>query len=299
MSTRLAIGPEPQARRASWPETTRTHQYVARSASIDKLKQYGNAVPDAEIYQGLDVLVFKSRGDHIEQLLARLEIDHRETEAGKVTEAGPHPEGIFVSNCSGEVTRDDIEPLAWFVRTGGALFGSCWALTETIGRIAPGVARGVHKDLIDDVRALPVRTDSPLLNGVFPPSVVPIYHLEGPHLIEVLDTERCEVLIDSPDAAERHGCGNLAAWFFSGHGVVFDSVNHFDLQGLEAAKDLKKDKDRQAYAVDHMGLSFAKWRETRTEGYWKSATKAKENVPDLSAFRLLMNFVRAKRMAEY
>jgi hypothetical protein len=173
-----------------------------------------------------------------------------------------------VSNCTGEVTRDDIEPLAWFVRTGGALFGSCWALTETIGRIAPGVARGVHKDLIDDVRALPVRTDSPLLNGVFPPSVVPIYHLEGPHLIEVLDTERCEVLIDSPDAAERHGCGNLAAWFFSGHGVVYDSVNHFDLQGLEAAKDLKKDKDRQAYAIDHMGLSFASWRETRTEGYW-------------------------------
>ena len=33
--------------------------------------------------------------------------------------------------------------------------------------------------------------------------------------------------------AERHGNGNLAAWFFSGHGVMFDSVNHFDLQGMK------------------------------------------------------------------
>lgn len=290
-----------KAWRTWWAQNKDKHQFVDRAQSIDAKKKYGYAVPDNDIYQGLDVIAFASRGDHIEQLLARLKIAHRMTEAAKIATCGIHPEAIFVSNCTGEIQDGDVEPLTWFVRTGGSLFGSCWALQETIARIHPGVVqKAVTRDqVLDDVRALPVRADSPLLNGVFPRGVVPIYHLEGAHLIDVLDTERCEVLIDSPDAAERWGNGNLAAWFFSGHGVLFDSANHFDLQGFDSAPEMKTDKERQAWAVDHMGLSFDKWRTTRTESYWKQAPKAGKSVPDLSAFRLLTNFVRSKRMQEY
>ncbi len=301
MSRRYDAKPDVKSWKAWWTANKGKHDFTDREASLDKLKKYGYAVPDSEIYTGLDVVVFTSRGDHIEQLLEKLKIGYRTTQQGKVLEAGVHPEAIYVANCTGELLPPDIEPLSWFVRTGGSLFGSCWALTETIARIEPGVMQQARtKDqVLDDVRALPVRASSPLLTGVFPPSVVPIYHLEGAHLIEVRDPERCEVLIDSPDAAERWGCGNLAAWFFCGHGVLFDSANHFDLQGLEKAPDLKTAKDRQAYAVDHMGLSFDTWRQTRTDGYWNSPGKASESVPDLSAFRLLTNFVRSKRIGEY
>lgn len=287
--------------KAWWEGARGKHDFTDREASIDKLKKYGYAVPDTEIYSGLDVLVFKSRGDHIEQLLERLKIEHRSTEASQVLAGGAHPEAIFVSNCTGELGPTDIEPLQWFVCTGGSLFGSCWALTETIGRIHPGVMQqAVTRDqVMDDVRAQPCRPDSPLLTGVFPPSVVPVYHLEGAHLIAVMDPERCEVLIDSPDAAERWGCGNVAAWFFSGHGVLFDSANHFDLQGLEKVVGMKTDKDRQAYAIDHMGMTYETWRTTKGAAHWKSPTQANKVVPDLSAFRLLTNFVRSKRIGEY
>ena len=81
--------------------------------------------------------------------------------------------------------------------------------------------------------------------------------------------------------------------------MLFDSANHFDLQGLEKAKDLKTGEDRQAYAVDHMGLSFDTWRGNRGKGYWKNPAEASKSVPDLSAFRLLTNFVRSKRIGEY
>ena len=302
ISYKYDVAAEQKAWRAWWTQNKGKHVFTDRSETIDKAKKYGYAVPDKEIYDGLDVIVFKSRGDHIEQLLERLEIAHRSTEQNLVTSSGVHPEAIFVSNCTGEITPADVDPLAWFVRTGGFLFGSCWALTETIDKIHPGVIRKTNTgpgDVLDDVRALPCKAESPLLNGVFPPGVVPIYHLEGAHLIDVVDVERCEVLIDSPDAAERHGSGNLAAWFHSGHGVILDSVNHFDLQGLEkVSPDIKTDKDRQAYAVDHMGLTFEKWRATRTEGYWKVGPRASKSVPDLSAFRLITNFVRSKRMGE-
>jgi HEAT repeat protein len=297
LSRRYDAPADQKAWRAWWTQAKGKHDFTDREAAMDKLKKYGYAVPDSEIYQGLDVVVFQSRGDHIEQLLERLEIAHRKTEKSQVTGVGIHPEAIFVANCTGELAAADVEPLAWFVRTGGSLFGSCWALTETIARIHPGVMQlaTTRDQVMDDVRAMPCRADSPLLNGVFPPSVVPIYHLEGSHLIQVLDPERCEVLIDSPDAAERWGCGNLAAWFHSGHGVLFDSSNHFDLQGLERVIGLKTDKDRQAYAIDHMGMTLATWRTTKTEAYWKSPPKASKSVPDLSAFRLLTNFVRSKR----
>jgi HEAT repeat protein len=301
LSRRYDATPDPKGWRAWWAGAKGKHDFTDREASLENKKKYGYAVADAEIYQGLDVVVFKSRGDHIEQLLERLKIAHRATEKGQVLPCGMHPEAIFVANCTGELAPTDVEPLDWFVRTGGSLFGSCWALSETIGRLHPGVMQmAVTKDqVLDNVRALPVRADSPLLTGVFPPSVVPIYHLEGSHLIQVMDPERCDVLIDSPDAAERWGCGNLAAWFFSGHGVLFDSANHFDLQGLDQATTLRTDKERQAYAFDHMGMTYETWRNTRSAAYWKSAGKSGDSVPDLSAFRLLTNFVRSKRIGEY
>jgi HEAT repeat protein len=297
LSRRYDIAADAKAWRAFWAQAKGKHDFTDRETALEKQKKYGYAVSDAEIYRGLDVVVFQSRGDHIEQLLDRLKIAYRTTKAGDVAASGLHPEAIFVANCTGELMPGDLEPLQWFVHTGGYLFGSCWALTETIGKLQGGVMQQAptRDQVMDNVRALPVQANSPLLQGVFPPAVVPIYHLEGAHLLAVQDPERAEVLIDSPDAAERHGCGNLAGWFRLGHGVLFSSANHFDLQGLEVAPGLKTDKDRQAHAVDHMGLSFEAWRSSRTAAHWKDQGKASKSVPDLSAFRLLTNFVRSKR----
>ena len=125
---------------------------------------------------------------------------------------------------------------------------------------------------------------------------MPIYSLEGAHLIRVVDPIRAQVLIDSPEAAERHGSGEMAAWFRVGHGTVLDSVNHFELQGLAAATELKKKEELQAFAVNHMGLSMGKLRQVRKEKWWKTRDKAAKNVDDMSAFRLLTNFVREKRL---
>ena len=181
--------------------------------------------------------------------------------------------------------------------TGGSLFGSCWALSQTIERIYPGVigkAQTGH-EVLDKVHAHPC-LDSSFLSGVFPPGVRPIYHLEGAHLIKVKDPARAEVLIDSPESAARHGCGNLAAWFRAGHGLIMDSVNHFDLQGLLVATDLSTPTERQAYAIDHMALSYERWREIKNKRFWSTSPKAAKHVPDVSAFRFLTNFVRAKRI---
>lgn len=283
-----------------WAENEKKMRWVDPEEEAARRAKYDYSVPDSDIYKGLDIVVLLSRGDHIENILEREEILFRTTEAARVPECGLHPDGIFVANCTGEIEGKDVERISWFVRTGGSFFGSCWALSQTIERIYPGVLRkqDMLADVLDDVRAYPCTGTDTFLNGVFQDDVRPIYHLEGAHIIQVLDPERAEVLIDSPDAAERHGGGNLAAWFDAGHGVILDSVNHFDLQGLQVAPGLKSPEDRQVYAMDHCGLDYARWRETRKQKFWGNAHNAAKSIPDNSAFRFVTNFVRAKRIRD-
>jgi hypothetical protein len=258
----------------------------------------GYAASPEEIYRGLDVLVLESRGDHIQNILAELGIAHRLTSSSRVPEDGVDGAGVFVSNCTGEMEAADVARLEWFVSVGGYLFGSCWAVHETIERATPGRVRKLETrdEVLDKVLATPWALGSPYLEGVFLPDVRPIYSLYGAHLIEVLEPENVEVLVDSPECAERWGGGNLACWFSFGHGKVLDSVNHFDLQGLEEATWLKSPEDRMAYAVDHMGTSFERIRATAKEKFWDSNMKASKEVRDLSVFKLVTNFVRLRRL---
>jgi HEAT repeat protein len=264
----------------------------------ERRKKYGYVVDPAQVFQGLDVLVFESRGDHTQNLLAHLSIEHRMTASGQVVKSGLDAAGVFVSNCTGEMMPADVERLQWFVRVGGYLFGSCWALHETIARVSPGAVAKLNTngEVLDDVLARPCAPDSAFLEGVFEEGVVPVYHLEGAHLIDVLEPEHVEVLVDSPECAERWGGGDLACWFRMGHGVLLDSTNHFDLQGLELATGLKKPEERMAYAMDHMGIDYATIRETKKEKWWKSNNKAAREVKDLTTLELVTNFVRLRRV---
>jgi hypothetical protein len=245
------------------------------------------------------VVVLQSRGDHIEQLLEKVGIQHRITRAAAVAQAELHPFAVFVSNCTGEIQPDDVERLQWFVRVGGYLFGSCWALQHTIARVHPGVVAKlpVKGEVLDNVTAEMCTRESVFAEGVFPEFTRPIYVLYGSFLIDVVAPERVEVLIDSPSCAARWGGGNLACWFSVGHGVILDSANHFDLQGLERVVGLKTPVDRMAYAMDHMGVDHDEVRRLEAARVWESQADSMKLVRDLSMFRFITNFVRQKRRA--
>ncbi len=291
---------KPSDWRGWWEEHLQRVRFRSPEELRARREKYGYSVPDHEIYRGLDVVVVPGAGDHIEAVLDRLGIQYRTVLGGRLDEAGLHPFAILVTGCTGELEARDVEVVQWFVHSGGALFASCWALTYTVERGFEGLVTKYPSpaEVLDRVQATPVVPDSPYLTGIFDGGVVPIYELQGAHLIQVLDPERVEVLVDSPWAALRHGSGDLTAWFRAGHGVVLDSVNHFDLQGLMLATHLDGAEELMGYAVDHMGLSLERLREVRKERWWKSRSKAAAEVDDLSAFRILTNFVREKRISD-
>ena len=295
------LPPDPKVWTAWWGENEKRVVMDDPKERAARNERFGLSAAPKDVYAGLDVLVFESRGDHIENILQHLGIEFRVTSGGRIPEDGLDANGVCVVNCTGEMDAHDVERLQWFVRVGGYLFGSCWAVHETIERVAPGAVRRFETlgDVMDRVTATPGATGSPYLEGVFERDVVPIYHLEGAHLIEVLEPERVEVLVDSAECAERWGNGNLACWFSFGHGKILDSANHFDLQGLAQALGLKKPEDRKAFALDHLGTDFATLRATRHEKFWGSNQKASEHIRDLSVFTLITNFVRLRRIQGY
>ena len=289
---------EIQAWRDWWKDNEKRVRFLDPKELAAERERLGYSASPEKVYRGLDVLVLDSRGDHIQNILAELGIAHRLTTSSRLPEDGVDGAGVFVSNCTGEMEAADVARLEWFVSVGGYLFGSCWAIHETIERATPGHVRKLETrdEVLDKVLATPWAARSPYLEGVFMPDVRPIYSLFGAHLIEVLEPENVEVLVDSPECAERWGGGNLACWFSFGHGKVLDSVNHFDLQGLEEATWLKTPEDRMAYAVDHMGTSFERIRATAKDKFWESNVKASREVRDLSVFKLVTNFVRLRRL---
>ncbi len=294
------LKPSPKAWTGWWNSVKDRYSFPDLEKEAREAQKYGYATTYRGVYENLDVVVLQSRGDTIEKLLDRLTIKHRLTRSGQVPSAGLHPFAVFVANCTGEITPKDVEQLAWFVRTGGYLFGSCWALSETIELVYPGAVQKlpIPHQVIDNVEAECCPTGSPFLTGVFEGVTRPIYVLYGAHLIDVLDPERVEVLIDSPECAEKFTEGNLACWFDAGHGVILDSANHFDLQGLEKAEGLKTADDRMAYAIDHMGLDYEEARKLAEKRVWGSRSKAAAAARDLSAFRFITNFVRQKRKVD-
>jgi hypothetical protein len=298
--TREAFAEEPSPWQAWWKENGARVRFPNPEEQRQRREKYGYAKTDAEVFRDLDVVVLESRGDHIQKILEHVGIAFRRTRAASHPADMLHASAVYVSNCTGEVEDADIERIAWFLRCGGYMFGSCWSLHETLEKAYPGVVKKLETpgEVIDTVLAEACAPDSPYLQGVFEGGMQPHYALVGAHLIEILDRERVHVLVDSPQCATRWGGGNLAVWFRTGHGLVLDSVNHFENQGLVEATQLKEPEERQAYAIDHMGMGYGLWRTTKDEKWWGSNAKAAEKVFDLSALRLVTNFVRSKRLEE-
>ncbi len=283
-----------------WKENLKKAKFETLEEAQARREKYGYGIDETRIYRGLDVVVIPGSGDHIEGVLERLGIQFRTAQAGGLGEAGLHPGAILLVGCTGQVAPSDIEVIRWYVRSGGALFTSCWALTYTLETSFPSILTKspTPGQVLDNVFARPTAAAerSPYLRGVFDGGVQPYYSLQGAHLISVVDPERAQVLLDSPEAAARHGSGVLAAWFRMGHGAVLNSANHFAEQGFSAAKGLKKPIDRQAFAVNHMGLSPVQLRAVQDESWWSSTSKTAAEISDLSVFHILTNFVREKRI---
>ena len=99
--------------------------------------------------------------------------------------------------------------------------------------------------------------------------------------------------------------GQIVASFAMGSRALYDLIDRnplFSFQPIEVvcqpsviAAQHRMVSVTQAFAIDHMGLSYSDLRGIAGEKYWENSLRASEKVLDLSVFRLVTNFVRLWR----
>ena len=287
---------------AWWAKAGPTYVFADWDKLSRTLGRGGYAVSLEDVYKDVgpakqDVVVLPTSNMNSERLFGAAGVGHRVVRESQQGSLDLHPFAVILAGDNAAREEAAMDRLRWFVRTGGHLFVSCVQAPEVFEPLAPARVRALaaKSPVSEPVFPEPCPGESPWMQDVFSPFARPIYGLRLAALIEVLQPERVEVLIDSPDCATRWGGGNLACWFQLGHGIILDTSNLFSVHELLNVGGLKSGLDRMAYAMDHMGVDYEEARRLAERKVWDSQTEATKAVHDFSPLRLLTNFVRFKR----
>jgi hypothetical protein len=163
---------------------------------------------------------------------------------------------LFV-NCPGHLPEAAMNRIAPWVRAGGYLVTTDWALKHVIEPLFPGTARHNGQSTGDCVVRVMMEegeTD-PLLQGFLEKDRDPLWWLEGSsYPIEVLDPERVRVLARSKEIADQWGQEPVVVTFEEGDGTVLHLMSHLYLQRSET----RNERDAMApeeYFQEDLGLT--------------------------------------------
>ena len=219
------------------PQDNRRRAYAAGSR-IARERMAADAPIDAAALAAVeasDIVVVPGTYDHVEQVLAALELPHTLVPPGQLGAVRLRPEQLLVVNCPGQLDRREIAQVREFVERGGSLFTTDWALRHVIEPAFPGVLAYNERPTADDVVRIEIRNrDNPFLRGVLDDADDPVWWLEGSsYPIRVLDPSRVEVLLTSAELEGKYGEAPVAVVFRHGEGEVFHMISHYYLQRTE------------------------------------------------------------------
>jgi len=188
-----------------------------------------------------EVLVFKGRWDKAEHLLDQCGIAYSDAPRAGLSEKLSHA-AVAIVDCPGELKDDQLEALRTFVRSGGYLVSTDWALDNCISKIFPGylVWKGAYSNP-ETVDAVPVEPKNPLLKGS--PRVSPWRLDDKSEIIELGGKGSINVLVRSRALQEEDpgNIGILAATIRIGTGKVLHMIGHFDNNSGKASAQMLPD----------------------------------------------------------
>jgi hypothetical protein len=158
--------------------------------------------------QGRDIVVVRGSMDHIEEVLAAARIRHTVIEPEQVAAADLNANQVVMVNCPGHMPQAGLQRLEKFVRAGGLLYTTDWALLNVVQKAFPktiahtGGSTGNH---VTPVRVLHQHDDL-MSNMLLTGAAEPQWWLEGgSYPIQILDRQRVEVLAASDQMGKQYG----------------------------------------------------------------------------------------------
>lgn len=181
------------------------------------------------------VIEVKGQWDDCSHPLRSFGLAHTRISAPKLVDTDLSATHILLINCGSQLDSPAIDKIREFVKSGGFLLTTDWALDSCLQKAFPGFVEW-NNDYTDDsvVDAVVVDRDPLLLKGV---PRVGHWKLEAKsQTVRVIRPNEVQVLVRSRALArqESSGLGILALTFGYGHGQVLHLVGHFDNNSTSA-----------------------------------------------------------------
>ncbi len=194
--------------------------------------------------KGKEIIVVKGSMDHIESVLQAAHIRHTVIQPNQVQHTDLHANQIVMVNCPGTMPAAGVQRIAKFVRAGGLLYTTDWALLNVVQKAFPHTIAHNGRGTGDHVTAVQVKQkDDNIMAGVLlTKNTQPQWWLEGgSYPIKILDKKRVKVLASSRQMQQQYGADPVMVRFRWEDGEVIHVVSHFyrqiGTQGANVAAD--------------------------------------------------------------
>lgn len=204
-----------------------------------------------------EVVAVRGAYDHIHRVLEATGVPFLSLDPRQLAGVDWDRLQVLLINCPGELPRAALEKIAPWVRRGGYLVTTDWALKHVLEPVFPGTVRHNGRttgDCVVRVRLEDGEAD-PLLQGFLEDGRDPLWWLErSSYPIKILDPERVRVLVSSSEVAEQWGDEPVVVTFEEGEGTVLHLMSHLYLQRSET-RDARDAMTADAYLKDELLLS--------------------------------------------
>jgi hypothetical protein len=180
--------------------------------------------------QAKNIVVVRGSMDHIEQVLSSAHIRHTVIDPQQVASYDLTADQILMVNCPGYMPDEGVRRIEKFVRAGGLLYTTDWALANVVQKAFPRTIRHNGGSTGDHVTAVKIQHDHDDLmsNMLLRKTSHPEWWLEGgSYPIKILDPKRVEVLASSPEMGRDYGAAPVVVRFRWDDGEVIHVVSHF------------------------------------------------------------------------
>jgi hypothetical protein len=217
------------------PEDRMRRAYRVAASALKAEMEAARPEEAAELHQVRTGEVVAVRGsyDKLGRVLEATGVPARQVDPEQLVGLDWEALQVLLVSCPGHLPPAALERLAPWVRAGGYLLTTDWALKNVVEPLFPGTVRHNGRqtsDCVVRVEGAGAQQD-PLLAGFLEAGREPLWWLEGSsYPIEVLDPARVRVLVRSREVADHWGADAVVVTFEEGRGTVLHLLSHLYLQ---------------------------------------------------------------------
>ena len=207
--------------------------------------------------QPAEVVAVRGSYDHIHRVLEATGVPFLDLPPAALARADWDRMQVLLVNCPGQLPRRAMERIPAWVRNGGYLVTTDWALKHVLEPLFPGRVRHNGQQTTDCVVRVELVGEQadPLLDGFLEDGRDPLWWLEGAsYPIEIIDTDRVRVLARSKEVGEQWGQEPVVITFDEGQGTVLHLLSHLYLQRSDV-RDARDAMPAMDYYEQSLGLA--------------------------------------------